>query len=102
MSETKEHYFQPEIECASLEEIRQLQNERLKKQVKNVWDNVPVYRERMEAAGVTPDDINTIDDLRKLPLFPFLNYQIRIHKVHSQKLCKYYSHRAFSRCGHSD
>ena len=62
-----ERYYQPEIECASLEEIRQLQNERLKKQVKNVWDNVPVYRERMEAAGVTPDDINTIDDLRKLP-----------------------------------
>ena len=62
-----ERYYQPEIECASPEQIREWQSERLKNQVKNVWDNVPLYRERMEAAGLTPDDINSVDDLKKLP-----------------------------------
>ncbi|MBR1810155.1 MAG: phenylacetate--CoA ligase [Clostridia bacterium] len=62
-----EQYFQPEIECASREEIVKLQNERLVKQVKHVWDNVPYYRKKMEAQGVTPADIQSIDDLHKLP-----------------------------------
>ena len=62
-----ERYFQEEIECASLEKIREIQNERLPRQVKYVWDNVPYYRKKMEAKGVTPDDIKSIDDLHKLP-----------------------------------
>ena len=62
-----ERYYQPEIECASPEQIREWQSERLKNQVKNVWENVPLYRERMEAAGLTPDDINSVDDLKKMP-----------------------------------
>jgi len=62
-----ERYYQPEIECASREEIVALQNERLVKQVKHVWDNVAYYRKKMEAKGITPDDIKSIDDLHKLP-----------------------------------
>lgn len=62
-----EHYFQPEIECASREQIRQWQDERLVKQVKHVYDNVPYYREKMEEKGVTPEDIKSVDDLHKLP-----------------------------------
>ena len=61
------NYYQPEIETASPEEIRQLQNERLVKQVKHVWENVPYYRKKMEEKGVTPDDIKGVDDLYKLP-----------------------------------
>lgn len=60
-------YYQPEIECASREEIRRIQSERLVKQVKNVWDNVPMYRKRMEEKGLTPEDIKSVDDLHKLP-----------------------------------
>ncbi len=60
-------YFQPEIECASREEIRRIQSEKLVKQVKHVWDNVPYYRKKMEEKGVTPDDIKSVDDLHKLP-----------------------------------
>ncbi|MBQ8264221.1 MAG: phenylacetate--CoA ligase [Oscillospiraceae bacterium] len=55
------------MECASREEIRALQSERLVKQVKHVWDNVPYYRKKMEEKGVSPDDIKSIDDLHKLP-----------------------------------
>ena len=60
-------YYQPEIECASREQIQQWQDERLVKQVKHVWDNVPYYRAKMEAAGVTPEDIKSTADLHKLP-----------------------------------
>ena len=62
-----ERYYQPEIETASREQITAWQNERLVKQVKHVWDNVPYYRKKMEAAGVTPEDIKSIEDLHKLP-----------------------------------
>ncbi len=62
-----ERYFQPEIETASREQILAWQNERLVKQVQNVWDNVPYYRRKMEAKGVTPADIRSVEDLPKLP-----------------------------------
>ncbi len=62
-----ERYYQPEIECASREQILAWQNERLVKQVRNVWDNVPYYRKKMEEKGLTPDDIKGVDDLHKLP-----------------------------------
>ena len=62
-----ERYYQPEIETASREQIRAWQDERLVKQVKHVWDNVPYYRKKMEEKGVTPDDIQSVDDLHKLP-----------------------------------
>lgn len=61
------NYFQPEIECASYEEIRAIQNEKLVKQVKHVYENVEYYRKLMDEKGVTPDDIKSIDDLHKLP-----------------------------------
>ena len=41
-----ERYFQPEIECAPREEIVKLQSERLAKQVRRVWENVPYYRRK--------------------------------------------------------
>ena len=62
------NYYQPEIETMPYEELRSLQNERLLKQVRHVWDNVPYYRQKMEEKGVTPDDIQSVDDLYKLPL----------------------------------
>lgn len=62
-----ERYYQKDIECAPREELLKIQNEKLIKQVKHVWDNVPYYRKKMEEKGVTPDDIKSIDDLYKLP-----------------------------------
>ena len=62
-----ERYYQKEIECASREQIRAWQDERLVRQVRHVWDNVPYYRAKMEAAHVAPDDIKGRDDLYKLP-----------------------------------
>ena len=62
-----ERYYQAEIETASRERLDEIQSERLVSQVKHVWDNVPYYRKKMEDAGVTPDDIKSKDDLKKLP-----------------------------------
>jgi len=50
-----------------LEEIRKLQSEKLVKQVRHVYDNVACYREKMDAAGVKPEDIHGIEDLHLLP-----------------------------------
>ena len=60
-------YYQPEIETASREQIKAWQDERLVKQVRHVWDNVPYYRKKMEEKGLTPADIQSTADLHKLP-----------------------------------
>ena len=61
------NYFQKEIETMSIDEMRALQSEKLVKQVKHVYENVPYYRDLMDKKGVTPEDIKGIDDLYKLP-----------------------------------
>ena len=60
-------YYQPEIETASREEIIAIQNEKIVKQVKHVYENVKYYRDLMDKAGVKPEDIKSIDDIKKLP-----------------------------------
>ncbi|MBQ8056921.1 MAG: phenylacetate--CoA ligase [Ruminococcus sp.] len=62
-----QNYYQKEIETMPVEEMKQLQSEKLVKQVKHVYENVPYYRDLMDKKGVTPDDIKGIDDLHKLP-----------------------------------
>lgn len=61
------NYYQAEIETASHEQIRAWQNERLSNTIKRVYDNVEYYRNMMDEAGVSPQDIKSIDDLKKLP-----------------------------------
>ena len=61
------NYFQPEIECASQDQIRAWQDERLVKQVRHVYDNVEMYRKRMDEKGLKPEDIKGVEDLHKLP-----------------------------------
>ncbi len=63
----EQRYYQKDIETMPVEDIKKLQSEKLVKQVKHVWDNVPYYRNLMEEKGVTPDDIHGIEDLHKLP-----------------------------------
>ena len=60
-------YWQEDIETMSREDMKALQSERLVKQVRHVYDNVPYYRDLMDKKGVTPDDIRSVDDLHKLP-----------------------------------
>ena len=61
------NYYQPEIETMPLNQLQKLQSERLTEQVKFVYDNVKFYHDKMDEAGVKPEDIKGIDDLYKLP-----------------------------------
>lgn len=62
-----ERYWNENMECATKDEMKALQSFRLSQTVRKVYNNVPYYRERMEKAGVTPDDIHSVEDLKKLP-----------------------------------
>ncbi|MDE5950086.1 MAG: phenylacetate--CoA ligase [Acetatifactor sp.] len=61
------NYNQPEIETSPLEQLQALQSERLVTQVKHVYENVEFYQNKMDEAGVKPEDIHGIEDLHKLP-----------------------------------
>ena len=90
------HYYQKEIETASREEILNIQNEKIRKQVKHVYEHVPYYRNLMDEKGVKPEDIQSVDDIKKLPFlskadlreaYPYgllavdLNDCVRIHST---------------------
>ena len=90
------HYYQKEIETASREEILKIQNEKIRRQVKHVYEHVPYYRNLMDEKGVKPEDIQSVDDIKKLPFlskadlreaYPYgllavdLNDCVRIHST---------------------
>jgi len=58
--------FDPEIEMLSKEKLQELQLERLKKMVKYAYNNVPMYRKRMDDAGVNPTKVANLDDFAKI------------------------------------
>ena len=91
-----QNYYQKEIETMPVEDIKKLQSEKLVKQVKHVYENVPYYRNLMDEKGVKPEDIKGIEDLHKLPFltkadlrdaYPYgllakpLNECVRIHST---------------------
>ena len=49
-------------------ELRELQGERLRETVERAYENVPFYREQLDEMGVSPEDIQSIDDITKLPM----------------------------------
>ncbi len=57
-----------EIECASRQTIEKTQLERLQSTVRLVYENVPMYREKMQKVGVKPSDIKSLKDIGKIPL----------------------------------
>ena len=59
--------WNPQMECMSRDQLETLQLERLKKTVKNVYEHNAHYRAKMDAIGLEPGDIQTLDDLAKMP-----------------------------------
>jgi len=59
-------YLDPELETMSREEIEKLQVERLKETVSRCMNN-PIYKKRLEEAGVSADNITSVDDIRRIP-----------------------------------
>jgi len=56
-----------EIECASREQMREIQSQRLVKMLDRIYHNVPFYRSKLKEKGIEPGDIKNIDDLKHLP-----------------------------------
>lgn len=54
-------------ECASREELEQIQLTRLKDTVKRTYESVPYYREAFDDVKIKPQEINSLEDLRRLP-----------------------------------
>lgn len=60
-------YYDKEFECMSREELRKVQGERLRKTVERVYHNVPFYKQAFKEKGIEPGDVQSVDDLSKLP-----------------------------------
>lgn len=62
-----DHLFNPTTEKLPRSKIKELQLKHLKKTVHNVYENVPFYKKKFQELKIKPDDIKTLDDIRKLP-----------------------------------
>ena len=63
----KMNYWQPKLELMERSELEELQLKRLKSIAEKVYNSVPFYRNKFKEAGVSPDDIKSLNDLSKLP-----------------------------------
>ena len=65
-----EHFYETlnKTQWLTMPQMRELQDEKLRRLVRHAYRNVPYYRAKMQEAGIHPDDIRTQDDLHKLPL----------------------------------
>ncbi len=89
-------YYQPEAETMPVNEIKKLQEYKLIRQVRYVYEHVEYYRKLMDEKGVKPEDIKCLEDISKLPFlckddlreaYPYgmlatdLNNCVRIHST---------------------
>jgi phenylacetate-CoA ligase len=61
-------FYNPEMEMMAREDLKGLQEKKLRRVVKHVNDNSPFWQKRFKQAGISPDEIKTLADLEKLPL----------------------------------
>ncbi|MCM3341517.1 AMP-binding protein [Paenibacillus sp. MER TA 81-3] len=59
--------FNVEMETMPRERMQALQLERLRRTIKRAYDNVPFHRAALDRAGLAPEDIHSLEDLRRLP-----------------------------------
>jgi len=64
---TAQPCWQPEVERMDREALEQLQLERLEATLTRVYRTLPFYQQRFDAAGVDPDGVRSVEDLRRLP-----------------------------------
>ncbi|MCS7150672.1 MAG: phenylacetate--CoA ligase [Caldimicrobium sp.] len=60
-------FWNKEMETISVERLRELQLERLKKVVKYAYERVPYYKKKFDEVGLKPEDIRTLDDIKYIP-----------------------------------
>ena len=62
-----EVYYQPDIETMPREQLRELQLERMRRSIRHAYDNVAFYQRTFKEAGITPDDLTSLEDLTRFP-----------------------------------
>ena len=82
--------WNPARECLDRSRLADLQVEQLREQLRRVWTHVPYYAEKMKQAGLTPDSIRTLDDVRLLPFtlkddlregYPFKTFAVPLKQI---------------------
>ncbi|MBI3637667.1 MAG: phenylacetate--CoA ligase family protein, partial [Candidatus Rokubacteria bacterium] len=61
-------YWNPELECAVPSERDRVILTKLRRQIRWAWERSPFYRRRWQDAGVSPDSLETLDDLARFPV----------------------------------
>jgi len=84
-------YWEPLIERTPVDELKKVQEEKLKKLVRYVYDHSPFYKKRFDETGISPNDIQSLDDLKKLPFTIKRTYGTNILTVCSASLKKKWS-----------
>jgi len=59
--------WKEDVECLDPAGLKALQSEYLRKLIPYIWHNCPVYKQKLDEAGVAPDAIDSIDDIKRLP-----------------------------------
>lgn len=75
MSEYKPFIWDEKNECMDEEERRELVGKRLKEVVRRTYDNAPFYKKKLDEAGINPDEINSLEDITKLPFNDKLDFR---------------------------
>jgi len=83
-------YYNEEFECKTRESLRTWQSRELPGLIQRIYENVPIYRAKMDAAGIVPADIKSVGDLHRLPFttkqdlrdsFPYGMFAVPMEKV---------------------
>jgi len=77
--------FSPECECMDQQAIKKIQLAALKNLTETLYSKVPFYREKINAAGITPKDIHSLEDISKLPFTT--KDDLRINYPHGLRAC---------------
>jgi phenylacetate-CoA ligase len=61
------NYWNQAVECMDREQLYELQLKKLKETVKRVYERVPFYKKAFDEKGIKPEDVQSLDDLKRLP-----------------------------------
>src|SRR6185295_11701861 len=71
--------YRPEAQTMTREEIRNLQSEKLRREIDRIWNQpIPFFKRKMESVGLRPEHIKSVDDLKNFP--PTIKDELRVNE----------------------
>ncbi len=72
-------FYRPDAQTMPRAELRELQNSKLRREIERIWNEpIPFFKRKMEAAGLRPEHIKTVDDLKNFP--PTIKDDLRVNE----------------------